>query len=32
MKTVLVIGGGVTGLSAMYELNKWKKENNQDIR
>lgn len=32
MKTVLVIGGGVTGLSAMYELNKWKKENDQDIR
>ena len=32
MKTVLVIGGGVTGLSAMYELNKWKKEKDQDIR
>ncbi|PWW25487.1 oxygen-dependent protoporphyrinogen oxidase [Cytobacillus oceanisediminis] len=32
MKTVLVIGGGVTGLSAMYELNKWKKENLSNIR
>lgn len=32
MKTVLVIGGGVTGLSAMYELQKWKKENDSDTR
>jgi protoporphyrinogen/coproporphyrinogen III oxidase len=32
VKTVLVIGGGVTGLSAMYGLNKWKKENDQEIR
>jgi protoporphyrinogen/coproporphyrinogen III oxidase len=32
VRTVLVIGGGVTGLSAMYELNKWKKEHDQDIR
>ncbi|MBP2242682.1 oxygen-dependent protoporphyrinogen oxidase [Cytobacillus eiseniae] len=32
MKTVLVIGGGVTGLSAMYELHKWKKANQSDIR
>lgn len=33
MKTVLVIGGGVTGLAAMHELNKWKKENNiSDVR
>ncbi|GLB59891.1 protoporphyrinogen oxidase [Cytobacillus sp. NCCP-133] len=32
MKTVLVIGGGVTGLSAMYEMNKWKKENGYEIR
>ncbi|MBT2688512.1 protoporphyrinogen oxidase [Bacillus sp. ISL-47] len=32
MKTVLIIGGGVTGLAAMYELNKWKEENQSDIR
>ncbi|MCQ6276999.1 protoporphyrinogen oxidase [Bacillus sp. V3B] len=32
MKTVLVIGGGVTGLSAMCELQKWKKENQSDVR
>lgn len=32
MKTVLVIGGGVTGLSAMYELHKWKKNHPSDVR
>jgi len=32
MKTVLVIGGGVTGLSAMYELQKWKKEHGKEVR
>ncbi|MDF0725817.1 protoporphyrinogen oxidase [Cytobacillus sp. S13-E01] len=32
MKTVLVIGGGITGLSAMYELQKWKMENQSDVR
>jgi protoporphyrinogen/coproporphyrinogen III oxidase len=32
VKTILVIGGGVTGLSAMYELHKWKLENNSDVR
>lgn len=32
METVLVIGGGITGLSAMYELNKWKKQNQSSIR
>jgi protoporphyrinogen/coproporphyrinogen III oxidase len=32
MKTVLIIGGGVTGLSAMHELHKWKKENQSDLR
>lgn len=32
MKTVLVIGGGVTGLSAMYELHKWKIANQSDVR
>jgi len=32
MKTVLVIGGGITGLSAMYELHKWKKRNQKDVR
>ncbi|MFK2825927.1 protoporphyrinogen oxidase [Bacillus sp. B190/17] len=32
MKTVLVIGGGVTGLAAMYELHKWKQENQSDVR
>jgi protoporphyrinogen/coproporphyrinogen III oxidase len=32
MKTVLIIGGGVTGLSAMFELHKWKKENQSDVR
>jgi protoporphyrinogen/coproporphyrinogen III oxidase len=32
MKNVLVIGGGITGLSAMYELHKWKKEQNSNTR
>jgi oxygen-dependent protoporphyrinogen oxidase len=32
VKTVLVIGGGVTGLSTMYELQKWKKANQSDVR
>ncbi|WNS76594.1 protoporphyrinogen oxidase [Bacillus sp. DTU_2020_1000418_1_SI_GHA_SEK_038] len=32
MKTVLVVGGGITGLSAIYELHKWKKANQSDVR
>lgn len=32
MKTVLVIGAGVNGLSAMYELQKWKTENSSDVK
>ncbi|KAB2328545.1 protoporphyrinogen oxidase [Cytobacillus depressus] len=32
MKTVLVIGGGITGLSAMFELHKWKKTNQSNVR
>lgn len=32
MKTVLVIGGGITGISAMYELQQWKKNNHSDVR
>ncbi|MHC0038672.1 protoporphyrinogen oxidase [Pseudoneobacillus sp. C159] len=32
MKTIVVIGGGVTGLSAIYELHKWKKESKEKIR
>lgn len=33
MSTILVIGGGVTGLSAMYTLQKWKTENEkQDVQ
>lgn len=32
MKTIVIVGGGVTGLSAMYQLHKWKEENNSDIR
>jgi protoporphyrinogen/coproporphyrinogen III oxidase len=32
VKTVLVIGGGITGLSAMYELHKWKKQNHSEVR
>lgn len=32
MKTVVVIGGGITGLSAMYELQKWKKASGTDVR
>ena len=32
MSTILVIGGGVTGLSAMYTLQQWKTENQKDVR
>lgn len=32
MKTIVVIGGGITGLAAMYELQKWKKSNRTDVR
>lgn len=32
MKTILVIGGGITGLSAMYELHKWKQENQSNVQ
>ncbi|WP_338471736.1 protoporphyrinogen oxidase [Niallia sp. XMNu-256] len=32
MSTILVIGGGVTGLSAMYTLQKWKKESGIDVQ
>lgn len=32
MKTVLVIGGGITGLSAMYQLSNWKKANQSNVR
>lgn len=32
VKTVVVIGGGITGLSAMYELQKWKKANEANVR
>jgi oxygen-dependent protoporphyrinogen oxidase len=32
VKTVVVIGGGVTGLTAMFELNKWKKSKQLDVR
>jgi protoporphyrinogen/coproporphyrinogen III oxidase len=32
MKTVLVVGGGITGLSTMYELYKWKMKTNTAIR
>lgn len=32
MKTVLVIGGGITGMAAMYELQKWKKENGSNVK
>jgi protoporphyrinogen/coproporphyrinogen III oxidase len=32
VKTVLVIGGGITGLSAMYELSKWKKISQSDVK
>ena len=32
MKTVVVIGGGITGLSTMHELLKWKKAHDEDVR
>jgi protoporphyrinogen/coproporphyrinogen III oxidase len=32
LKTVLVIGGGITGLATMYELSKWKKAYQSDVR
>ena len=32
MKTVLVIGGGITGLSTMHVLQKWKTETGSDVR
>ena len=32
MTSILVIGGGITGLSAMYTLQKWKTENEADVR
>jgi len=32
LKTVVVVGGGITGLSALYELQKWKKTTGADIR
>jgi protoporphyrinogen/coproporphyrinogen III oxidase len=32
VKTILVVGGGVTGLAAMHELHKWKKENKSNVR
>ena len=32
MKTVVVIGGGITGLSTMYYLQKAAKEKSLDIR
>ncbi|WP_040203466.1 protoporphyrinogen oxidase [Neobacillus jeddahensis] len=32
MKTVVVIGGGITGLSALYELQKWTKTNSVGVR
>ncbi|WP_066400982.1 protoporphyrinogen oxidase [Neobacillus mesonae] len=32
MKTVVIIGGGITGLSAMYEFKKWKITNKTDVR
>lgn len=31
MKTVLVIGGGITGLSAIYELHKWKQDTGSEV-
>lgn len=32
MTSILVIGGGITGLSAMYTLQKWKTENVADVK
>jgi protoporphyrinogen/coproporphyrinogen III oxidase len=32
LKTITVVGGGITGLSTMFELHKWKKETGADIR
>lgn len=32
LKTIVVVGGGITGLSAMYELQRWKEKTNQQAR
>ena len=32
MKTVVIVGGGITGVSALYELHKWKKSSGEDVR
>ncbi|MBP1934295.1 protoporphyrinogen oxidase [Ammoniphilus resinae] len=32
MKTIVVVGGGITGLAAMYELQKWKTETGAEVR
>ncbi|MBD3108038.1 protoporphyrinogen oxidase [Bacillus sp. AGMB 02131] len=31
MKRIVVIGGGITGLSTMYYLQKWKRNHNSDV-
>lgn len=32
MKTVMVLGGGITGLSTMYELSKWRKKTQSEVK
>ncbi|MCU9614454.1 protoporphyrinogen oxidase [Caldibacillus lycopersici] len=32
MRNILILGGGITGLTVLYELNKWRQASNADVR